>query len=87
MLEKANIKEVELKKIELNQSDLAKYSFDLVKNIKEEFVTVMDIFASYLLITEDQTKLLFNKELKKEELMDILCWQEQHIRRKKNPKK
>lgn len=74
MLLKVDIKKEELKQVGINPDDLAKYAFDLVKNLKEDYVTTMDVFASYLLLTEDQTKLLFNKQLKKEELMEILYW-------------
>ena len=74
MLKKAQINKEEVKEINLKLEDLTKYAFDLVKNIKGEYVTVLDIFASYLLLTEDQTKLLFNKEIKKEEFTDILFW-------------
>jgi ATP-dependent Clp protease ATP-binding subunit ClpA len=74
MLEKAEITKEEVKKINLNQDDLAKYTFELVKQTNREYVASYDIFAAYLLLTEDQTKLLFNKEIKKEEFMDILLW-------------
>lgn len=74
MLNKAEIKKEEIAKVNLKTDDLANYAFELVKNIKGEYVTAFDIFTSYLLLTEDQTKLLFNKGLKKEELTDILVW-------------
>src|SRR4030067_1541739 len=74
MLDKAGIKKEEIKKINLKMDDLAKYAFDLVENTNGEYVTAFDVFTSYLLLTEDQTKLLFSKEIKKEELTDILIW-------------
>lgn len=36
--------------------------------------TMFDFFANYLLATEEKTKLLFKKELKKEDVLNIVYW-------------
>src|SRR3990170_6905712 len=46
MLEKAEIKEEDVKKISIKMDDLTRYAFELVKNINGEYVTVLDVFAS-----------------------------------------
>jgi len=74
MLEKSDISAKEIQFIDINKMDLANYAFELAKQLKGKYVTIMDLFAGYLLLTEDKTKLLFDKKLKKEELLHILYW-------------
>jgi len=86
MLGKSDILAKEIQFIEIQKQDLANYAFELAKNLKGKYVTTMDIFAAYLLLTEDTTKLLFNKKLKKEELMHILYWARTGFKNEENPK-
>lgn len=65
-LQKAEIDKKEVKIIEIPKDNI-------LKNIKDQ-ITHLDFFASYLLQTEEQTKLLFQKELKKEDVNNILYW-------------
>lgn len=74
ILRKADISEKEIKFLEISKELLGKLAFENAKLLNGKFVTTMDLFVSYLIFTEDQTKLLFNKKLKKEELLDILYW-------------
>ena len=74
VLRKANIMPTEINFIDLDKKELANYALELVKTLKGKYITTMDFFTAYLLLTEDKTKLLFNKKLKKEELMHILYW-------------
>jgi len=74
MLRKADIPLKEIQFIDIDKKELADYSLELVKTLKGKYITTMDLFAAYLLLTEDKAKLLFNKKLKKEELMHILYW-------------
>ena len=80
------LKEEEIKLIDISKEELAKYALEISKNLKGKFVTAMDLFASYLLLTEDNTKLLFNKNLKKEELVEILSWARTRFADEENPK-
>ncbi len=74
MLKKADISKKEIEFIDLDKKELAEYALELVKTLKGNYITTMDIFAAYIILSEDKTKLLFNKKLKKEEFMQILYW-------------
>ena len=74
MLKKADISKKEIEFVDLDKKELASYAFELVKTLKGNYITTMDIFAAYIILCEDKTKLLFNKNLKKEEFMQILYW-------------
>jgi len=74
ILQKADIEEKEIIIIPVVKEDLFRYAFELAKNIKGKAVTVLDIFVAYLLFSEDKTRLLFNKKIRKEELLNILDW-------------
>lgn len=65
-LQKAEIDKKEIVLIEISKEDV-------LKNIKGN-ATPLDFFASYMELTEDQTKLLFQKQLKKEDVNSILSW-------------
>jgi ATP-dependent Clp protease ATP-binding subunit ClpC len=60
LLEKAGIKKEEIGFVEIQKNTTADNS--------------LDFFADYLLLTETQTKLLFRKKLKKEDLLNIVYW-------------
>jgi len=86
ILEKADISAKEIQFIDFDKKELADYSLELVKTLKGKYITTMDLFAAYLLLSEDKTKLLFNKKLKKEELMHILYWARTGFSYEENPK-
>ena len=74
MLKKANILPDEIQFTEIDKKEIAAFALELVKTLKGKYITTMDIFAAYFLLTEEKTKLLFNKNLKKEEFLHILYW-------------
>jgi ATP-dependent Clp protease ATP-binding subunit ClpC len=74
ILEKSGLSKKEIQFAEIDKKQLADYAMELVKTLKGSYVTTMDLFVAYLLLTEDTTKLLFQKQLKKEELLHILYW-------------
>ena len=74
ILQKGNFLEKDISLIDVPKESLAKLAFENCKNMNSKYITTMDIFTSYLLLTEEETKILFKKELKKEELMHILYW-------------
>ncbi len=65
-LQKAEIARKEIVLIEIPKENV-------LRNINGN-ITPLDFFASYLALTEDQTKLLFQKQLKKEDVSSILSW-------------
>lgn len=76
----------EIKLVDVPKEELTKYAFETSKNLKGKFVTTTDLFVSYLLATEDNTKLLFNNNLKKEELIQILSWARTRFADEESPK-
>lgn len=73
-LDKAGLVTIDISILEIPVEELENYVYQLVKNCGGDYVTTIDIFAAYLLITEPKTKLLFTKELREEEFMQILLW-------------
>ncbi|MCL6096751.1 MAG: ATP-dependent Clp protease ATP-binding subunit [Patescibacteria group bacterium] len=86
ILEKAGISPKEIQFTDIDKKELANYALELVKTLKGKYITTMDLFAAYLLLTEDKAKLLFSKKLKKEELMHILYWARTGFDYEENPK-
>ncbi|MCL5970452.1 MAG: ATP-dependent Clp protease ATP-binding subunit [Patescibacteria group bacterium] len=74
ILKKSGIKKEELQPTDIPKDDLSRYAFKLTRRVNGHFVTKADIFASFILITEDQTKLLFSKKIKTDEFLHILHW-------------
>jgi len=74
MLLKADFNKKEIPLIEIPKEELAKLSLETVKKISGNYITTMDLFASYILKIEQDTKLLFNKKLKEQEFLNILQW-------------
>lgn len=74
ILQKAGFMEKDMHLIEISKGSMANLAFENCRNINSKYVTTMDIFAAYVLLTEDRSQLMFNKELKKEELINILYW-------------
>lgn len=71
LLQKANIKKEEISLIEVR------------KNITIN--APLDFFVDYLLLTEERTKLLFNKQLKNEDLQNIVYWAKTTFSDKEKP--
>lgn len=73
-LERANITREDLPKSDLKNAILPEFAYKLAKEVGGKRVTTMDLVAAYLLLEEDQSKLLFTKKLKPEDIMQILVW-------------
>ena len=59
----------------LKKADIKREEINLIEIQKNTVITdSLDFFADYLLSTEEQTKLLFRKQLKKEDLQNIAYW-------------
>lgn len=74
LLEKATIEKKELQARPVTKEAVLAYALRLVKELKGTYITTMDLLASYLLLSEQETKLLFGKEVKPEDLVRILYW-------------
>lgn len=74
VLEKANINPKELKLIEVDKNSLISKSLEITQKLNKNYIQASYLLTSYLLLTESQTKLLFNKDLKEDDLLKILSW-------------
>ena len=75
--------EEEIKLIDVSKEELAKYAFEISKNLKGKYVTAMDLFVSYLLLTEEETKFSSTKILRKRNCCKFCPGQEQDLRKRK----
>lgn len=74
ILNKADIIKKDIIIFDISSEELAKSAFEIAKKAKGRFVTAMDVFVAYLLLSEEKSKLLFNKNLKEKDLLNILYW-------------
>ena len=77
LLGKAEIVPKDITFPEITKKNLIETSFDLVRERGGEFVAPFDIFAAFLLLSDPTTKVLFNRKLKRENLIHILRWTRQ----------
>ena len=68
----SNISDVQITDVDKNS--LAQQSLLVAKNLNAKFVTTLDLFVAYLLLTEPATQFLFNHKLKEVDLENILIW-------------
>ncbi len=85
LLQKSAIDKKEIQFIDIDKKIISESSSSLVKQLGGRFVTSIDLFAAYLIASENQTKLLFNKHLKEEEFLQIVKWTREKFREEENP--
>jgi ATP-dependent Clp protease ATP-binding subunit ClpC len=87
LMEKANIppKDIEIK--EVDKELLLKSAFDVAQTFKGKYVTTIDVFVAYLFLTEKDTKLLFAKQLKSEDIYNIAFWLRSKYPQEEEPRK
>ena len=86
ILKKADADFKEVTFLDIDKEELSDKALNLAKDLKGKFITTMDLFIAYLLITEDKTKFLFNKKLKEEDIKNILIWVKNTFTNEENPK-
>lgn len=74
ILQKAVITEKEIPRKEISLPDLSTQAFEIAKSLGGKFVTTGDLLTAYLFFIESETKLLFNKKIKEEDLFNINWW-------------
>jgi ATP-dependent Clp protease ATP-binding subunit ClpA len=74
VLERIGITKDQLAKEEIAQDVLLQKAAELAQGAKGVFITSVDVFVAYLMLTEASTKLLFKNELKEQDLLQILNW-------------
>lgn len=85
ILQKADIDVSQITFPPVDKEELSQRAFQLVGEIHGSLVTTADMFVAFLLATENQTKLLFGKNLKKEDLQNILLWSRNRLPAEENP--
>ena len=78
ILGKIDANVTEIKTLDVSKEDILKKALEVAKGINAKYVTTSDLFAAYLLLTEEKTKFLFDKKIKKEEFLHIVHWSHVH---------
>lgn len=86
LLIKADINKKEISLTDISKDDLLKKAFEIAKNLQGKQITTVDLVTAYLLLTEQTTKLLFNKKLKEEDILNIAYWTRNDFPDEENPK-
>lgn len=87
ILSESDITVSEVPLVDIPKEEIEKYAFEIAGNLKGAYVTTIDLFASYMLLTEKQSKLLFSKKLKEEEFLHIIYWARSAFPFEEKPKK
>lgn len=87
LLQRIPIIKKEIPSHEVSLQELLENAALVSKSTGGKYITTMDMVVSYFLIVEPVTKLLFNKQIKKEELLQILVWTRQKFPHEENPPK
>lgn len=87
VLEKANISQKEMTYPDVKKDILMQSSFDIAKTFKGTYVTTFDVFVAYMFLIEKETKMLFAKQLKSEDLYNIVYWARLEYPLEETPKK
>jgi ATP-dependent Clp protease ATP-binding subunit ClpA len=74
ILQKSVITEKEIFVKEMSLPDLSNKAFEISKNLGGKYVTTGDLITAYLLLNEPETRFLFNKKIKEEDLFNINRW-------------
>lgn len=74
LLERIPINPEELPHTTIEALTLLRSTLKIAKLAGGIYITPADVMATYLLLTEDQSRLLFSKKIKQNELIEILRW-------------
>ena len=85
MMHKSNITISDIHEFPVTRDELARKAYEITEEVSGHFVTCMDLFVAYLLLTEPKTNLLFTKHLKEADLLQILYWARFDYPQEENP--
>lgn len=85
LLAKSTISPKELPVTEIKKDELLHKALELAQKLNGVHITSVDLAASYILLLEPTSKLLFNKNVKEEEFMDILKWARYEYKEEEQP--
>lgn len=86
IIAKADAYNKDLQLLDIDKNILSQNALLLSKEVKGKYVTTMDLFVSYLLLTEPNTKFLFAKKLKPGDIKNILTWARKTYTKEEDPK-
>lgn len=86
-MQKTNMTEKDIKIHPIEPKILASSALEVAKTFNGKFVTTFDIFLAYLILTEPDDKLLFAKQLKTEDLNNLVNWLKFEFPDEENPPK
>lgn len=87
VMQKANISEKDIMLKDIPKDVLAESAFETAQTFKGKYVTTLDVFTSYLFLIEKDSKLLFAKQLKIDDIANIMYWVRLEMPEEENPKK
>ncbi|HVZ58403.1 MAG TPA: ATP-dependent Clp protease ATP-binding subunit [Patescibacteria group bacterium] len=73
-LQRAGMTPQDLPQVEVHIPTMISFAYKVAKELGGSRITTMDLLAAYILLTEDQTRLLIVKHLRKEDILQILQW-------------
>lgn len=85
IMHKANIAVTDIQELPVTRDQLAKKAYEITLEVDGKFVTCMDLFVAYVLLTEEKTNMLFSKHLKEADLLQILYWARFDYPQEENP--
>ncbi len=74
IIQKAVIGVKDITNASVNPNELADKAFKIAKKLNGQYVTTGDLLTAYLILTEKDTKALFDKKLKEEDILNINNW-------------
>ncbi len=74
IIQKAVIGVKDITNASINPNELADKAFEIAKKLNGQYVTTGDLLTAYLILTEKDTKALFDKKLKEEDILNINNW-------------
>lgn len=87
VLYKAAITQKEFPHEDMEKEKLLQEAMDVARITGGTFITTMDVVGAYLLLTEGRTKLLFSKNIKPQEFLEIVRWARFDFPHEETPKK
>ncbi|MBU4015902.1 ATP-dependent Clp protease ATP-binding subunit [Patescibacteria group bacterium] len=86
-MQKTNIREKDIVMHPIAAKTLASSALEVARTFHGKFVTTLDVFIAYLLFNESEDKLLFAKQLKSDDLNNLVYWLRQEYPAEENPRK
>jgi len=70
----SKLENFELRRAEVSKDELLKQAFEVVKWIKGNYITDIDLFASYILLSEEDTHYMRENKFTNDDIINLLFW-------------